>query len=230
MAFSAKDLSLAPTPPMGWNSWNYFRCDGLSEKVILETADALVASGMRDAGYHYLVVDDCWQAFTRDGAGRLAGHPERFPSGMERLGQEIHDRGLKFGLYLSPGRKTCAMIYDRYPGKDLGSYGFEQQDADLLAGWGVDYLKYDWCKADKGKTGLQYADAFGHMAQALTNTGRDMIFKYLGVRRYQALALGRPVRSPVANHPRYSPHVAIDHAADRSTARHSLLRWPGWLE
>ena len=170
-----KNPSLAATPPMGWNSWNHFRCYGLNEQAILETADALVTSGMRDAGYQYLVVDDCWQAFARDSTGALSGHPDRFPGGMEKLGQEIHDRRLKFGLYLSPGRKTCAMIYDRYPAKDLGSFGFEQRDADLLASWGVDYLKYDWCKADKGKTGLQYGQAFGHMAQALTNTGRDMI-------------------------------------------------------
>lgn len=175
MPQTMKNQSLALTPPMGWNSWNHFRCYGLNEKAILETADSLVSSGMAEAGYQYLVVDDCWQAFTRDTGGQLLGHPERFPGGMEKLGQKIHDRGLKFGLYLSPGHKTCAMIYDRYPAKDLGSFGFEQQDADLLAGWGVDYLKYDWCKADKGKTGLQYAQAFGHMAQALTNTGRDMI-------------------------------------------------------
>lgn len=96
----------APTPPMGWNSWNTFRCYDLTERVVVETADAMVSSGMRDAGYEYIVVDDCWQDFRRDASGVLRGHPARFPSGMAALGEQIHARGLKFGLYLSPGRRA----------------------------------------------------------------------------------------------------------------------------
>ena len=161
---------------MGWNSWNHFRCKGLNQGVVLETADAMVASGMRDRGYQYLVIDDCWQDFTRTESGHLTSHPERFSMGMERIGQEIHDRGLKFGLYLSPGRQTCAMIYDKYGGRDIGSFGFEQRDADLLASWGVDYLKYDWCQADRGDTGLTTEQAFETMAHCLANTGRDMVY------------------------------------------------------
>lgn len=161
---------------MGWNSWNTFRCRDLTEQVVVETADAMVASGMRDAGYRYVVVDDCWQAFRRDPEGRLRSHPGRFPSGMAALGDEIHARGLKFGLYLSPGRKTCAMIYDRYPGEELGSFGREQLDIDTLADWGVDYLKYDWCRAGTGGTGLEEPTAFAAMAEAMRRTGRPMVY------------------------------------------------------
>lgn len=139
----AKDPMLVATPPMAGNSWNCFRCHGLNEDAVLGIADAMVSSGMRDAGYEYLVVDDCWQALKRDAGGRLAAHPERFPGGMARLGEQIHARGLKFGLYLAPGRKTCAMIYDRCPAHGIGSFGHEQRDADTIASWGVDYLKYD---------------------------------------------------------------------------------------
>ena len=140
-----KDHTLAPTPPMGWNSWNRFRCYGLSEEVVLGTADAMVESGMLAAGYDYLVIDDCWQDLERDADGELRSNPERFPRGMKWLGEQIHARGLKFGLYLSPGRKTCAMIYDQYPARELGSFGHEEQDIATLVNWGVDYLKYDWC-------------------------------------------------------------------------------------
>ncbi len=165
---------LARLPPMGWNSWNCFRTD-IDETTLLEVADALVISGMRDAGYDTFVVDDCWQAHTRDTDGRLRAHPDRFPSGMAWLGDQLRSRGLAFGLYASPGRKTCAMIYDRYPGVDLGSFGREQLDADSFASWGVDFLKYDWCEADEDGTGLRHRDAFARMATALRRTGRDMI-------------------------------------------------------
>ncbi len=175
-AAPTKDPALAPTPPMGWNSWNRFRCYDLTEDVVLQTADAMVDSGMRDAGYRYLVVDDCWQAFGRGDDGRLQAHPRRFPSGMAALGEQIHARGLKFGLYLAPGRKTCAMIYDRYPARDIGSFGYEDLDATTLAEWGVDYLKYDWCRANRGGTGLEHRPAFERMAGALAATGRPMVY------------------------------------------------------
>lgn len=168
--------ALAPTPPMGWNSWNTFRCYDLTEQVVIETADAMVSSGMRDAGYEYVVVDDCWQAFSRGHDSRLRSHPERFPSGMAALSEQIHARGLKFGLYLSAGRRTCAMIYDRYPGDQLGSLGNEQLDADTFAQWGVDYLKYDWCRAGGIMNRLDERRAFTVMAHALQRTGRPMLY------------------------------------------------------
>ncbi|HSF99750.1 MAG TPA: alpha-galactosidase, partial [Vicinamibacterales bacterium] len=150
--------ALAPTPPMGWNSWNRFACD-VSEQLIRETADAMVASGMRDAGYTYVVIDDCWQV-ARDSAGTIVADPERFPSGMKALADYVHAQGLKFGLYSDAGLKTCE-------GRP-GSRGYEYQDARTYAAWGVDYLKYDWCHH-----GTQNAEAsYRLMRDALDASGR----------------------------------------------------------
>ena len=168
--------ALALTPPMGWNSWNCFRCYHINETKLLEVADAMVDSGLLKAGFDTFVIDDCWQALSRDGQGKLRSHPARFPSGMPWMGEQLKERGFKFGLYGSPGRKTCAMIYDRYPGHDLGSFGREQLDADTFADWGVDFLKYDWCEADEDGTALRYPEAFERMALALEATGREIVY------------------------------------------------------
>ncbi|MEJ2246672.1 MAG: glycoside hydrolase family 27 protein, partial [Acidobacteriota bacterium] len=125
---------LARTPPMGWNSWNRFACN-VSEKLIKETADAMLSSGMKDAGYEYIVIDDCWQV-SRDDAGNIVPDPQRFPSGMKALADYVHSKGLKFGLYSDAGTKTCQ-------GRP-GSKDFEEKDAQQYSAWGVDYLKYDW--------------------------------------------------------------------------------------
>src|SRR3989338_4777477 len=110
---------LARTPPMGWNSWNHFACD-VSERLIKETADAMVASGMRDAGYQYVVIDDCWQV-ARDSAGTLVADPQRFPGGIKALADYVHGLGLKFGIYTDAGLKTCQ-------GRP-GGHGYQAQDA-----------------------------------------------------------------------------------------------------
>ena len=120
--------NLAPVPPMGWNSWNKFGCN-VNEKMLMETADMVVSSGMRDAGYEYLVIDDCWHG-ERDSLGFIHEHPELFPSGMKALADYIHARGLKFGIYSSAGFKTCA-------GRPAGR-GHEYQDALVYASWEVD--------------------------------------------------------------------------------------------
>lgn len=169
-------LDLAPTPPMGWNSWNSFRCHDISETKLLEVADVMVDNGMLEAGYNIFVVDDCWQALSRGEDGKLHSHPRRFPSGMKWLGEQLKAKGFRFGLYGSPGRKTCAMIYDRYPGRDLGSFGREELDSQTFADWGVDFLKYDWCEANEDNTGLRYPEAFERMALALEKTGRPIIY------------------------------------------------------
>jgi alpha-galactosidase len=114
---------LAKTPPMGWNSWNKFACN-VDEKLIRETADAMASSGMKDAGYEYVVIDDCWQV-SRDENGNIVPDPERFPSGMKALADYIHSKGLKFGLYSCAGSKTCE-------GRP-GGRGFEYQDARAYA-------------------------------------------------------------------------------------------------
>jgi len=161
-ARAASGDGLALTPPMGWNSWNKFGCN-VSEKLIRETADALVATGLKDAGYQYLVIDDCWQV-KRDDAGRIVPDPDRFSSGMKALADYVHGKGLKFGLYSDAGTGTCE--------KRPGSKGHEEQDARTYAQWGVDYLKYDWCNAE----GQDTRDSYGKMSRALRASGRPIVF------------------------------------------------------
>ncbi len=171
-AASAAPDSPAPRPPLGWNSWNTFGCD-INETLIRQMADAIVSSGMRDAGYEYVVVDDCWFNPQRDGAGNLQGDPQRFPSNMKALGDYIHGKGLKFGIYQVPTGRTCAQRSGTYPGS-TGSLGHEVQDAQQFAAWGVDYLKYDWCSPD-GSRDEQVA-AFTKMRDALRATGRPIVY------------------------------------------------------
>jgi alpha-galactosidase len=153
---------LALTPPMGWNSWNKFACN-VNEQVVRDTVDAMVSSGMRDAGYEYVVIDDCWHG-PRTADGFIAADPQRFPSGIKALADYVHSHGLKFGIYSDAGRLTC--------GGRPGSQGHEYQDALTYARWGVDYLKYDWCS-----TGDRNAkEAYSVMADALRQSGRPIIF------------------------------------------------------
>lgn len=160
--FAQRFENMAPTPPMGWNSWNKFGCD-VNERMLMETADMLVESGMRDAGYIYLVIDDCWHG-ERDSLGFIHENPDLFPSGMKALADYIHARGLKFGIYSSAGYKTCA-------GHPAGR-GHEYQDALVYASWDVDYLKYDWCHTQ----GLNAEGAYMTMRDALYNAGRPIVF------------------------------------------------------
>lgn len=147
---------------MGWNSWNKFGCN-VSEDLVKRTADLMVSSGMRDAGYRYVVIDDCW-AVSRDADGNIVADSTHFPSGMKAMGDYIHSKGLKFGIYSDAGEQTC----DKRP----GSQGHEYQDALMYAKWGVDYLKYDWCNAGKRNE----EEAYATMRDALKTTGRPMVF------------------------------------------------------
>jgi alpha-galactosidase len=153
---------LALTPPMGWNSWNKFACD-VNERTVRETADAMASSGMRDAGYQYVVIDDCWHG-PRDANGFITADVQRFPSGIKALADYVHSRGLKFGIYSDAGRLTC--------GGRPGSQGHEYQDALTYARWGVDYLKYDWC----GTGDRNAQEGYAVMADALRASGRDIVF------------------------------------------------------
>lgn len=164
--------SPAVRPPLGWNSWNTFGCD-ITEAKIRSAADAMVSSGMKAAGYEYVVVDDCWQAATRDSAGNLRADPVRFPSGMKALGDHIHGLGLKFGIYQAPREKTCAQYFNSLGGA-TGALGHEQQDATTFAYWGVDYLKYDWC-SPWGTLNDQIT-GFTTMRDALRATGRPIVY------------------------------------------------------
>jgi alpha-galactosidase len=169
----AKQPSLARTPPMGWNSWNHF-ADKVSDSVIRAQADAMVSSGMRDAGYIYINIDDTWEG-ARDERGIIHSNA-KFPD-MKALAGYVHSKGLKLGIYSSPGAKTCAGFE--------GSYGHEDQDAKTYADWGVDYLKYDLCSFHddvmaKAKTNKQrhqlMLDAYTRMYQAIRNTGRPIVY------------------------------------------------------
>jgi alpha-galactosidase len=160
----ALDNGLAKTPPMGWNSWNKFGCEGLNEKVVRETADAMVTNGMKDAGYQYIILDDCWQT-GRDSAGNIIADTQRFPSGIKALADYVHSKGLKFGIYTDVGTMTCA--------KRPGSIGHEYQDAMQYASWGVDYLKEDWCSTLPGQNA---ESSYTLMRDALAASGRPIMF------------------------------------------------------
>ncbi len=163
VVFGQKFQDLAKTPPMGWNSWNYFQCEKINENVIMETADAMVSSGMKDAGYEYIVIDDCWQV-GRDKNGKIIVDQKKFPHGMKFLADYIHRKGLKFGIYSDAGTNTC--------GGRPGSKGYETVDARSYADWGVDYLKYDWCNTD----GQDPVESYTKMRDALYKAGRPVVF------------------------------------------------------
>ena len=170
--FQAEALNngLAKTPPMGWNSWNIFH-ENINETQIKQIADAMVTSGMKDAGYIYLNLDDNWMATSRDANGKLRADPTRFPSGMKALGDYIHSNGLKFGIYGDRGLRTCHHYHSGPQGSGSGSYNKEQLDANTFAEWGVDYLKYDNC--DPAPNSNQQRDYENAYALA---SGRDIVF------------------------------------------------------
>jgi alpha-galactosidase len=157
--------NLAQTPPMGWNSWNKFGCK-IDEKLMREIADAFVSSGMRDAGYKYLNIDDCWMAKERDVRGDLQPDPERFSHGIKALADYVHARGLKLGIYSSAGTKTCEGL--------PASLDHEMADAKKFAEWGVDYLKYDNCNNLDRPARPRYQA----MADALKKTDREIVFSF----------------------------------------------------
>jgi alpha-galactosidase len=161
-AYAQKFENLALTPPMGWNSWNIFGCN-INENIIRHTADAMVSSGMKEAGYSYILIDDCWQS-GRDSLGFIVADTEKFPSGIKALADYVHSKGLKFGIYSCAGRKTC--------GNRPGSRGYEFQDAKSYANWGVDYLKYDWCNTE----GQNASESYSLMRDALFEAGRPIVF------------------------------------------------------
>jgi alpha-galactosidase len=158
----AIDNGLARTPPMGWNSWNKFACN-VSEDLIKQAADAMVSSGMQDAGYQYVVIDDCWQV-DRDAQGNIVPDAKRFPSGIKALADYVHGKGLKFGIYSDAGTGTCQ--------NRPGGRGYEFQDARQYAAWGVDYLKYDWCNHSTQDSRASYSI----MRDALKKSGRPIVF------------------------------------------------------
>ena len=154
--------AVAATPPMGWNSWNKFGCN-VSDKLIREIADAVVSTGMKDVGYQFVNIDDCWQV-SRAADGTIVVDAERFPDGMKPLADYVHSKGLKFGVYTDAGRMTCQ--------KRPGSYEHEAQDIQTYASWGVDYVKIDWCYAE----GLEPSVQYPKFRDAIAQSGRAIVF------------------------------------------------------
>ncbi|XP_051136541.1 alpha-galactosidase-like [Andrographis paniculata] len=155
---------LGGTPQMGWNSWNHFQCN-IDEKLIKETADAMVSTGLSALGYEYINLDDCWAESSRDSKGNLRAKESTFPSGMKALAEYVHKKGLKFGIYSDAGTQTCSK---QMP----GSLGYEEQDAKTFASWGADYLKYDNCN----NNGVSGRERYPLMGKALLNSGRSIFF------------------------------------------------------
>src|ERR1700758_854001 len=170
---------LALTPPMGWNSWNKFGCH-VSADMIKGMADAMVKSGMKDAGYQYVVIDDCWQV-SRDAAGNIVPDPKTFPDGIKPVADYVHSLGLKFGIYSDAGSQTCA-------GRP-GGLGHEYQDAIKYAAWGVDYLKYDWCHT----TTQDAKSAYANIRNALDAAERPIVLSICEWGSHQPWLWGKEV-------------------------------------
>jgi alpha-galactosidase len=162
--------NLAPTPPMGFNNWARYEC-GVTEAIMVRNADALVSTGLAARGYRTVTVDDCWMTHARDSSGNLVADTTKFARGLRWLGDYLHGKGLKFGIYEDAGTSTC--------GGFPGSLGHFQADANLFASWGVDYLKLDGCNVPvpSGKTKEQaYRDLYAEQSTALANSGRAIVF------------------------------------------------------
>lgn len=161
---SDANIGLAPTPPMGWMTWNFFGTN-INENIIREVADAMVSTGMVKAGYDHIMIDDGWQG-GRDNQNNMIPDPQKFPSGIKALADYVHSKGIKLGIYSDAAQLTCAGY--------TASLGFEEQDAKTFAGWGIDYLKYDYCGApsDSNTAKIRYKK----MAYALRNSGRQIVF------------------------------------------------------
>ncbi|KAI3982784.1 hypothetical protein MKX01_010267 [Papaver californicum] len=157
---------LGSTPQMGWNSWNHFQCN-IEEKLIKETADAMVSTGLAAVGYNYINLDDCWGELNRDSQGNLVPKASAFPSGIKALADYVHSKGLKLGIYSDAGIFTCSK-------QMRGSLGHEEQDAKTFASWGVDYLKYDNCH--NTGTSPKERNRYPKMSKALLESGRSIFF------------------------------------------------------
>ncbi|KAH7571207.1 hypothetical protein JRO89_XS05G0267300 [Xanthoceras sorbifolium] len=155
---------LGHSPQMGWNSYNHFPCK-LNDKLIRETADAMVSSGLSALGYEYINLDDCWAELNRDSKGNLVPKASFFPYGIKALADYVHSKGLKIGIYGDAGTQTCAKTMP-------GSLGFEEQDANTFASWGIDYLKYDNCH----NKGVNPQERYSKMGKALLKTGRPIFY------------------------------------------------------
>ncbi len=171
--------AMAQTRPMGWNSWNKFACN-VSEDLMKSVADAMASNGMKNAGYEYVVIDDCWQV-ERDADGNIVPDAKRFPSRVKALGDYVHSKGLKFGIYSDAGSGTCQ--------NRPGSQGHKFQDALMYAKWGVDYLKFDWCHTETRNP----QEAYTTMNRALQASGRPIVLSICEWGKNQPWVWGRGI-------------------------------------
>jgi alpha-galactosidase len=177
---SSVSKGLALTPPMGFNTWNKFGCN-VSDDLVRGTADAMVKSGMKDAGYQYVVIDDCWQV-SRDANGNIVADALRFPNGIKPVADYVHSLGLKFGIYSDAGALTCQ--------KRPAGLGHEYQDALMYAAWDVDYLKYDWCNTLPGQDARS---SYANIRQALDASGRSIVLSICEWGSHQPWLWGKEV-------------------------------------
>ena len=168
-AFGRPFPDLANSPPMGWNSWNWHGKKDITEKVVEETIDAMVTSGLRDAGYVYVVIDGGWRDTKLGPGGELRAHPTKFPGGIKRLADYAHSRGLKFGLHTAPGTHDCG-------GDAVGGYGREDVHLKQFVEWGLDFVKVDKCKFEPGWTEDKVKAAYSKWADIIGRNGRPMVF------------------------------------------------------
>ena len=197
-------------PPMGWNSWNTFGAD-INEKLIFEIADAMVDTGLRDAGYEYLVIDDCWSLRERNEAGDLVPDPEKFPNGMKHIADYVHSKGLKFGMYACSGEYTCA----GFP----GSYLHEFRDAEKFASWDVDYLKLDNCM----KPDVPSPTLYNTMGMALRYVDRDILYSMCNWGRDDSWKWARSVGASIY---RSTGDISDNYESMRDIAKSQLKNLP----
>ena len=208
---AALDDGLAPTPPMGWNPWNRFGCEA-DQRLVREVADAIVATGMRDAGYRQVNLDDCWMARARGPAGELRADPERFAAGIPELAAYLHARGLRLGLYTSLGSETCE-------GRPALA-GHERADLRRMASWGMDYLKVDFCGANAGVR-ADPEPAYARVSELLRETGRPIVLSMC------SWGVGRPWSwGPAIGHLwRVTGDIADDWDSVMRVAARARSRW-----
>jgi alpha-galactosidase len=166
---AASKAPLAPTPPMGWNSWNWHGKPTINEAIVRETIDAMAANGLRDAGYNYIVVDGGWRDTKLSPAGELLPHPVKFPGGMKALADYAHERGFKFGLHTVPGSHDCG-------GDQVGGFGREDVHVRQFVSWGLDFVKLDKCRYDAGWDEPVVEAAYRRWSTLLAGCGRDIVY------------------------------------------------------
>ncbi|KAH6627708.1 glycoside hydrolase superfamily [Chaetomium tenue] len=202
------DNGVGRTPALGWNSWNQGGCKAATAAVVLNTAQAFIDLGLKDLGYTYVNIDDCWSLGQRNSSGHLVADPAKFPQGIDGLARAVHAKGLKLGLYGDAGTLTCAL----YP----GSYGSEQKDADTIAAWGVDYWKFDNCLTEQVYTnkGIKSPQYYPIMRDALLKTGKPILFSLCQWGRDEVWTWG----GKVGNSWRMSEDITNDWASVASIA------------